>query len=42
VQRDALRLAALYVMAHCAHSVVRGERDLPFEDVAKVIEIRSA
>jgi biopolymer transport protein ExbD len=33
------RLAALYVKAHGAHFFVRGDRDLPFEDVAKVIDM---
>jgi biopolymer transport protein ExbD len=33
------RLAALYVTAHGAHFFVRGERDLDFQDVAKVIDI---
>jgi biopolymer transport protein ExbD len=33
------RLTGLYVTAHGAHFFVRGDRDLAFEDVAKVIDI---
>jgi biopolymer transport protein ExbD len=33
------KLTSLYVTAHGAHFFVRGDRDLPFEDVAKVIDM---
>jgi biopolymer transport protein ExbD len=33
------RLASLFITAHGAHFFIRGERDLAFEEVAKVIDM---